>query len=218
MSERSNTATTRPSRPSAKAWDARYLGCQQALFGDAPNEYLRAILTRPAFAAASALMLADGDGRNGTWVAARGIAVTAVDLSVEATRLGVQRDRGHGVTARRIAADLGEWSPPSRERFDLVAVIYLQAGSVVRQRVVELAAAALAPGGWFVLEAFAKPQARDPAIGPAEPDKLYSLQELHAWLPDLELVESLAGRVRLDEGPRHRGVADVVRLCARRPP
>lgn len=217
MSKRSHKAVAGHRRSSAEAWDARYLGSEQALFGDQPNEYLRAIAMRSEFAVASALMLADGDGRNGTWIAARGIAVTAVDLSVEATRLARQLDSRGTVEVRRITADLGTWSPAPQTQFELVCVLYLQAASRIRRRAVELAGAALAPGGWFVLEAFAKAQGPDPTMGPAEADKLYSLQELRDWLPDLELIEALAGCVRLNEGSRHQGLAQVVRVCARRP-
>src|SRR3546814_3062312 len=64
--------------------------------------------------------------------------------------------------------------------------------------------AALAPGGWLVVEAFSKAQAGRPEMGPDDPDRLYSLEELQAALPTLQVVEALAGRVLLDEGTRHQ--------------
>jgi SAM-dependent methyltransferase len=198
----------------ASAWDRRYAAATGGLFGDQPNLYLRAILSRPDCAPNSALMLADGDGRNGTWVAAHGIAVTAVDHSREATRRAEARDRAAGVSAERIVADLADWSPGAR-RWDMAAILFLHGPETLRRHAVETAADALAPGGWLVIEGFATAQAGG-AFGPDDPDKLYDLATLRGWVPGLTPVEALDGVVALDEGPRHAGEAAVIRLCARR--
>lgn len=198
----------------AAEWDRRYAEAQGGLFGDQPNLYLRAALARPDCAPGSALMLADGDGRNGTWLAAQGVAVTAVDLSPEATRRAEARDRAAGVSVAREVADLGGWSPGAR-RWDMAAILFLHGAEALRRRTVETAAAALAPGGWLVLEGFATAQAGG-GMGPDDPDKLYDLPELRRWIAGLALVEALTGVVALDEGPRHAGEAAVVRLLARR--
>ena len=52
-------------------------------------------------------------------------------------------------------------------------------------------------------------------MGPDDPDRLYSLAELQEVLPGLQVVEALVGRVRLEEGARHHGEAEVVRYAAR---
>ena len=134
-------------------WDAKYAAARGGLFGEAANAWLAMCLARPGVEAGSALCLADGDGRNGTWLAAQGVAVSAVDLSAEATRRAEARDRAAGVTAERRAADLFDWSPGGRA-WDLVALICLQGPPALRRRGLELAAEALAPGGWLVLEGF----------------------------------------------------------------
>ena len=68
-----------------------------------------------------------------------------------------------------------------------------------------------------MVEGFSKAQAARPDIGPDDPDRLYDLAEITGAVPNLRVVEALAGRVRLDEGPRHRGEAEIVRFAARRP-
>jgi len=201
----------------AARWDARYGEADGGLFGEAPNDYLRMVMARPRIAPRRALMLADGDGRNGTWLATRGIAVTAVDLSAEATRRAKARDRAAGVRAERVCADLAVWSPPAGPGFDLATVIYLQGPPRIRRRAVETAAAALRPGGWFLLEGFAKLAGPGPSVGPEEPSARYDLEELPDWIDGLSPVEALEGLVRLEEGPRHSGLAAVIRLLARRP-
>jgi hypothetical protein len=201
---------------SAARWDKRYGGADAPLFGEAPNEYLRMVCARSDFAVRTALCLADGDGRNGRWLAAQGLAVTAVDVSAVASEQARTLDGRCGVGVERLTADLVDWTPDSGRAWDAVFLIYLQSDWALRRRVLEVGAAALAPGGWLVVEGFAKAQGPRPGMGPEDADRLYSVEELRATLPGLQVVEALSGRVLLDEGARHRGEAEVVRFAARR--
>lgn len=196
-------------------WDSRYAAATTALFGDAPSLHLRATLGRPDFAARSLLMLADGDGRNGTWAAQQGLAVTATDLSAVATRQALARDAAAGVAVERIVADLSAWTPPARH-WDAAAIIFLQGPPGLRAGAMELAKTALCPGGWLVLEGFAVEQA-DGQMGPSDPDRLYALDWVLRRVEGWRIVEALTGQALLDEGPAHQGLAHVVRLAARKP-
>ena len=196
-------------------WDAKYAG-REAPFGNAPNEYVREILARCDFDARSALCLADGDGRNGTWLARQGLAVTAVDLSDVATEKALERDAASGVTVERITADLAVWTPPARH-WQAAFVIYLQCDPATRARALRLCVDHLEPGGWLVIEAFAKPVAGRPGFGPDDASVLYDLPEIEAAVPDVVVIEAFIGRTLLDEGDRHRGEAEVVRFAARKP-
>lgn len=201
---------------SAARWDKRYRAAAEPPFGEAPNEYLRGVCTRADFVAKTALLLADGDGRNGRWLAEQGLAVTAVDVSTVATERALALDSRRGVSVERVTADLADWMPQAGRLWDLVALIYLQGTSPLRYRALEVAVAALAPGGWLVMEGFSKAQGPRPGLGPDDADRLYDLDELYAAARGLDVVEALAGRVRLDEGARHQGTAEIVRFTARR--
>lgn len=199
-------------------WDKRYGKPGPPLFGDAPNEYVRAVVARSDFGAVRVLCLADGDGRNGRWLAQRGFAVDAVDLSRVATELARSKDQAAGVSVNRIAADVLEWRPAAAMTWDAAFVVYLQADPETRETAVRLAVEHLRPGGWFCLEAFAaKPLQGDGAMGPDDPQLRYSIDELTRWLSGFRVIEALSGRVRLDEGERHRGDAWVARFVARKP-
>lgn len=202
---------------SAARWDKRYGAAQEPLFGEAPNDYLRMIRAHSGFAARRVLCLADGEGRNGAWLAEQGHEVTALDVSAVASERARDLDRRRGVSVERVVADLAAWSPAPGETWDAVFVIYLQGTKALRLRALKTATAALAPGGWLVVEGFSKAQAARPEIGPDDADRLYDLEEVLSATAGLQLVEALAGRVLLDEGPRHRGEAEVVRFTARRP-
>ena len=196
-------------------WDKKY-AARPAPFGDQPNEYVRQILARSDFEARSALCLADGDGRNGTWLAGQGLDVTAVDLSQVATDRARERDRAAGVSVDRITADVAEWTPPPRS-WQSVFVIYLQTQPEIRAHALRLGAEHLEPNGWLVVEGFAKPVAGRPDFGPDDASVLYDLAEIEEAVPGLTVIEAFAGRTRLDEGGRHQGEADVVRFAARKP-
>jgi SAM-dependent methyltransferase len=197
-------------------WDEKYGATPAGLFGPGPNEYLREVVARSDFAARTALFLADGDGRNSRWLAKQGLAVAAVDISAVATRNAQALDADAAVTVTRSVADIETWLPPAGRRYDAVFIFYLQGPAALRSCALRLGWRALAPGGWIVVEGFAKGQTRE-AVGPPSPDHRYGLDEIAGALPGHSVVEALAGRVRLNEGARHRGEAEVVRFVGCKP-
>ena len=196
-------------------WDAKYAAEPRGLFGVEANAYVRALASRPDFEAKSALCLADGDGRNSRFLAQAGLIVTAVDLSQVACANGTALDRQAGVAVERIAADLEHWQVPAGEQWDAVFLIYLQAPWPVRQAALRIALAAVAAGGWVIVEGFAK-GAGEGACGPEGDDLRYDLDELGRELEGIKTVEALTGDMLLEEGERHRGLARVVRFAGRK--
>ncbi len=199
-------------------WDKRYADAEAsgAMFGRAANNYVVQTMARGDFRAKTALCLADGDGRNGRFLASRELAVTAVDLSAVGTDLALRLDTEAGVKVERIAADLADWKPDCERRWDAVFLIYLHCSRAVRRRAVELAARHLTPGGWFIAEGFAMRVYDGPHMGPPDSDLLYSVSDFDAWLGGFEVMEALTGVVRLQEGAKHQGLAQVVRYAALR--
>lgn len=200
-------------------WDKHYAeaaGNDTRLFGERPCEVVREVLARSDFHARTALSLGDGDGRNGAWLAAQGFAVTAIDISTVATEQARAHDRALGVSVTRIAADLEAWAPRAGETWDAVFMLYLHCESHVRLGALARAAEALAPGGWVVVEGFARSGLGKPGLGPDMADLRYDLSDLLGALSGFRTIEALEGRVHLDEGPRHQGAASIVRLLARK--
>jgi SAM-dependent methyltransferase len=197
-------------------WDKRYSEAREALFGDDPNNYVIQTIARPDFQVTSALCLADGDGRNGRYLAKRGIQVTAVELSGVATGFARAKDQSAGVRVERVQGDLAEWAPREGRVWEAVFLIYLHCDREVRQRAVELAGRHLLPGGWFVAEGFAANTVEGPRMGPSDPALLYDPGEFDRWLADFYTVERLTGFIALEEGAKHRGLAQVVRWTGRK--
>lgn len=197
----------------AAAWDARYATGGYA-FGEAPNRHLQAQAPRLR-AGMRALALGDGEGRNGAWLAERGLDVTSVDWSAAGLAKAAALAKARGVALQAVVADLTAWEWP-RGAYDLVAWIFVHLPPADRALVATRAAEALAPGGLLVLEGFTPAQEGRRSGGPRDPALLWSAALVRTHFPDLELLECLEGTVVLDEGPKHQGPAEVVRAVLRK--
>ncbi|MGX9964263.1 methyltransferase domain-containing protein [Roseomonas sp. F4] len=196
------------------AWDERYAG-GGFQFGEAPNRYLESLgpWLRPGM---RALALGDGEGRNGAWLAARGLVTTSLDWSPVASAKAASFAAARGVAMTTLTADAASWAYPEGG-FDLVAWIYLHLPPEDRAAAATGAIRALAPGGLLALEAFSPAQHGRRSGGPKIPALLWTRALVEDLFGALEVLELLEGTVHLDEGPRHQGPAEVVRALLRKP-
>jgi SAM-dependent methyltransferase len=197
-------------------WDRQYAD-EAYIFGTAPNVFLAAEAHR--FKPRGRILVpGDGEGRNGVWLAAQGFVVS----SVEASSVGVGKARALA-TARGAQLDiqnanLDNWGWPL-EAFDGVAAIFVHFEPHVRQIMHRRMLAALRPGGILLLEAFTPKHVENRKAGSRGGPPLEMLYTADLLRDDLAGAEiELLGEVEvmLDEGARHQGQAQVVRLVARR--
>ena len=101
-----------------------------------------------------ALDLGCGEGNDSIWLAQRGWVVKAVDVSAGAVRQAQAAAAAAGLNSVAFeTVDLGDWRPVSR--YDLVFCTFaLPARGMGRSRMLEMAAAAVAPGGTVLLADF----------------------------------------------------------------
>lgn len=196
-------------------WNERYAG-EGFLFGTAPNAFLRAQRHRLP-ASGSALAVADGEGRNGVWLAEQGLDVLAVDASevglAKSRRLAAER----GVTLAWELGDLASWDF-GRERFDVIAAIFIQfADPALRARIFDGMKAALKPGGVLLLEGYRPEQLDYRTGGPSELANLYTEPMLREAFADLQIEHLASYDAELDEGAGHRGLSALIDLVARKP-
>jgi SAM-dependent methyltransferase len=76
---------------------------------------------------------------------------------------------------------------------------------------------ALKPGGLLVLECFSPAQEGRRSGGPRMPELLFTRAIMEQEFAGFEVLVLLEGAVRLDEGPKHQGLAEVVRAVLRKP-
>src|SRR5271156_6401971 len=78
-----------PEKPDpAQMWDERFAR-PEPVYGEEPNDYLRAQVQSWLIQGMKVLVPGDGYGRNGLWLAKQGLAVTSVDVS----SVGVEQAR-----------------------------------------------------------------------------------------------------------------------------
>jgi SAM-dependent methyltransferase len=198
-------------------WDARYAR-EGYLFGTEPNTFLVSCrdLLPPG---ARVLCVADGEGRNGVWLAEQGFAVDSFDASpvavAKARRLAAER----GVEVQLGVASVDDWPWPE-DAYDAVAAIFVQFSPPdMRRRMFANVLRALRPGGLLLLEGYSLAQLAHGTGGPRIPDQLYTEDQLRAELPPAGFaIETLrAYEEVLDEGPQHSGLSAVIDVVARRP-
>ena len=152
-----------------------------------------------------ALELAAGSGTNAVWLAQQGWHTTAVDWSPVGLANGKAKADAAGVSVEWLERDLFAWSPPVRA-YDLVAIVYLHVPPVERGPIYAAAAAAVAPGGRFVVVGHDRLHGAEGQGGP-DPDRLFGADEIAAALvaadPDLVVERAeVVRRVPLpDRGP-----------------
>ena len=191
-------------------WDRRYDDVEN-LWATKPNRFLVAEVSE--LTAGRALDVACGEGQNAIWLASVGWDVTGVDFSEVAIGKANARAARDGIDAVFVCADLVEYEP-ARAAYDLVLVMYLHISSAQRRAVHEKAAAAVAPGGTFVLLGHDLANLTDGVGGPKDPDLLYTAAEIAAELPGLEL-EKATTVLRDVDGEEHDAIDTLVR--AQRP-
>lgn len=196
-------------------WDERYQG-EAYLFGEAPNAFLaaQAHRLRPGM---SALAVADGEGRNGVWLAEQGLDVLSVDSSPVAQAKAARLAEARGTTLRLEEVDLASWAWPEAQ-FDAVAAIFIQfAGPDLRDQIFAGLKRALKPGGLLLLEGYRPEQIAYGTGGPRVPENLYTEAMLRTAFSDFEILELSAYDAVIEEGAGHSGQSALIDLVARRP-
>ncbi len=194
-------------------WDHRFAQ-DDYVFGEAPNAFLARQRGRLA-TCRNVLTIADGEGRNGVWLAETGLAVTAVDASrvgqEKARRLAAKR----GVTLDFVLADLAEWKWPERQ-FDAVVGIFFQfAGPALRTRIFQGMRRALKPGGLLLIEGYRPEQIEYGTGGPKVAENLYTEALLRAAFAGMTIELLEAYDARIEEGSGHAGMSALIDLVAR---
>ena len=195
-------------------WNARY-AAEDFLYGTAPNDFL--VEVAPRFAhQGRVLCLADGEGRNGVWLAEQGHRVTAVDVAdlgmAKAGRLAAAR----GVKIETVVADVTQYDP-GHACFDAVVSIFLHLPARARRALHRRCLDALKPAGLFAFTAYGPDQLGRGTGGPPDRKLLHSLDDVASDFADCALEHRMSGLRNVQEGKRHGGVGAVVEILARKP-
>ncbi|WP_353652422.1 class I SAM-dependent methyltransferase [Loktanella sp. PT4BL] len=196
-------------------WEERYSSSDGYLFGTAPAAVL-AENPWVVLEGASALCVADGEGRNSVHLARHSMKVTAFDPSPTAiTRAGeLAADAGVVVDAHVSDWDRWDWS----QQYDMVVAIFIQfADPAFRARQFRNMQSALRSGGRILLHGYRPEQIGRGTGGPPFIENMYTealLREAFAgWTIERCAVYERDQR----SGSAHVGQAALIDFVARKP-
>lgn len=195
-------------------WEARF-SAPGYVFGTAPNAFLKsqAHLLKPG---QKALTLADGEGRNGVWLAEQGLDVLAVDFSPTALEKSRKLAAERGVTLLTQQADLAAWEWP-REAFDVVIGIFFQFATPEQRRGFFAGIKrALKPGGLLLMQNYRTEQLKYRTGGPADIERLYTRSLLQDAFGDFASLEINEHDSIISEGSGHAGMSALIDLIGKK--
>lgn len=201
--------------PELERWNGRF-AAEGFVFGTRPNAFLAAQAARLA-PGMRALCVADGEGRNSVWLAARGLEVTGFDFSPVGLAKAKKLAERSGVKVDYRLSDVDDWDWDA-EQYDVVAGIFVQfASPPERQRMFEGMRRALKPGGLLILQGYRPEQIEYATGGPKRRENMYTEALLRESFAGLEILHLASHDDMVDEGSGHSGMSALIDLVARRP-
>lgn len=197
-----------------ETWDKRF-ETEDYIFGTEPNAYLKsqqALFVKGG----SALVIADGEGRNSVWLAQQGLSVDAFDISPNAVAKAVRLAASAGVQVAYSTSRWEDWDWRSAAYDHVVGIFFQFADPAARQRLFELMARALKPGGLMLIQGYSPKQLEFNTGGPGRLDFLYDESLLRNSFPDFEVLELRTYEEFVVEGPRHQGMSGLIGMVARK--
>jgi len=196
-------------------WEARYANAGGYLFGEEPAQML---VENPwvTDGADTCLCVADGEGRNGVWLAGQGLSVTSFDLSPTAVERAQVLAAKAGVRINAYVSDWEGWD--WSQSFDLVVAVFVQfMGPEARVRQLDTLREAVRPGGRLVLHGYTPAQVEFGTGGPPYPENMYTPELLDDAFGDWRVLRLAAYEREVQEGRGHSGHSALIDLVAEKP-
>ncbi len=198
-----------------KRWEGRYAAAEY-VFGTEPNYFLKRC--KPLLPKSGrVLAVADGEGRNGVWLAEQGLDVVSIDFSPAAQAKARSLAEKRGVSLTIEQADVHNWAYPEAA-FDVVVEIFTQF-STPAERPQKWAGMrrALKSGGLLIVEGYTPKQIEYGTGGPRQAEHLYTRAMLEEAFGDFADVVIVQEELEIWEGDGHGGMSAVIGLTARKP-
>jgi SAM-dependent methyltransferase len=195
-------------------WESRF-AAPEYIFGKAPNAFLKNyahLLKRGQ----KVLAIADGEGRNGVFLAEQGLDVLSIDFSPKALAKANALARERGVKLRTELGDLATWIWPATSFEAVVAIFFQFADPPFRQQIFSNLKKTLRPGGLLLMEGYRPEQIAYKTGGPSEVENLYTRELLEDAFKDFASIEIKEYDSVVDEGPGHNGMSALIDLIGRK--
>ncbi len=192
-------------------WEERYAQ-KEYLYGTEANAFL---VANAKLLQGSVLSLSEGEGRNGVFLAKRGLDVHGVDISATALEKAQALATLNKVKIKTTVADLTNYLP-EKNSYNTVISIGAHLPSAIRAALYPQIEKCLKSGGIVLLEAYSEQQLSKQTGGPKDIDMLMSIDKLKKEFPKLEPILIQEIERDLQEGEGHTGLSSVVQFIARK--
>jgi SAM-dependent methyltransferase len=199
----------------AAEWDARYRGHDGAIWSGRPNGRLVAEVA--ALTPGRGLDVGCGEGADAIWLAQRGWAVTAIDISEVAICRAREASHRAGASVEWICGDALQ-TPFSARSFDLVSMQYSALPKAAGEAAVRRLLDTVRPGGLLLavyhdLDDEHREHMKSQGVDPAD---YVAADDLGRLLGDDFTIELHAVEPRIDPPPGTPHIADVALRARRR--
>jgi SAM-dependent methyltransferase len=196
-------------------WNERF-DKEEFIFGKEPNEYLVDQSKRFLTPGNKVLCIADGEGRNGVWLAKQGMHVVGFDASDIALAKAKQFAKDNQVEVEYSFSDTDGFTWQTNS-YDAVVGIFIQfADPEMRARIFSQAHQTLKPGGIFILQGYTPKQLEYKTGGPSLIEHLYTEEMIRELAEEFEILDLQCYEKELSEGARHTGMSALLGMVARK--
>jgi len=192
-------------------WDQRYAE-NETVYGWRPNSFFKLFIDmhKPG----TLLLPAEGEGRNALYAARKGWQVDAFDFSKIARQKALEKAAMEGVQINYEIRNIEDFT--AGKQYDAVGLIFVHLPPNLRQSFHQEIYKSIKPGGFLVLEAFAKEQIHHESGGPRDEALLYDAPMLCDDFKFLHVLNCQQKNLHLNEGDYHKGEAAVLRMVGQR--
>lgn len=194
-------------------WDQRFAG-EDYVFGTEPAQAL--VKLEPYLVSGGeTLVVADGEGRNSTFLAERGYKVLATDYAENGIRKAKALAASRGVTLEHRLEDIFETDWAAQQYDNVVAVFIQFVPPSALRGVLRGLRTALKPGGTLILHGYTPGQVGRGTGGPGDPAHMYTPELLREVYSDMEILVCEDYIAELSEGKGHSGVSELIDFVAK---
>ncbi len=191
-------------------WQSRF-ATSDYIFGTEPNDFLARQRHRLP-PTGKALAVADGEGRNGVWLAEQGLDVLSIDFSPNALAKAQALAKARDVKIETETADVPAWNWPEAT-FDVVALIFCQfATPDQRSAIFAGIRKSLKGKGLLLLQGYRPEQIANSSGGPKQVERLYTRALLDAEFGSFAELTIREHDSVIAEGIWHNGVSALIDL------
>lgn len=194
-------------------WDKRFQE-EKYIYGTEPNEFLAEAHIKLQLSG-NTLTIAEGEGRNATFLAEQGMNVTAWDYAESGLEKTSRLAEERNVSVKTELVDLNEASW-EKDKWDELVCVFGHFPKDLRQRTLQSIKEAVKPGGYFLAEVYSIHQIPYNSGGPKDIDLLYAPEEFLQTFNDWHIVHLFMGEVVRSEGELHKGLSHVIQFVGQK--